>query len=403
LDDDSLECSYFSMDGSKENIFLRIFHSPPELLSSAPGRINLIGEHTDYNNGYVLPAAIHLRTCFLAAARPDNEVRIWADDFHEEETFDVEAIVPSEQRRWANYVKGIFWVLKQEGHRLGGINAIIWGEVPLESGLSSSAALEISVIKGLCALFQIDLPALKMAKLAQRAENEFVGVQCGLMDQFISVFGRKDSALFLDCETMDYAYYPLNLKKAGLGILVYDTKVRRKLASSEYNKRRQEASQALEALKIKGAHSYKDATLALLESSKGEMDAVPYKRARHVISENERVRWAVEALQKDDFDGLGVLLFQSHESLRDDYEVSCPELDLLYDVGKGFPGCLGARLVGAGFGGSGIALLKKWARGEFQKRLLAEAEKRGFPRPEFYDIAIGHGAEVSKINKSGGS
>ena len=391
------------MDALKANAFLRIFQSPAEILSSAPGRINLIGEHTDYNKGYVLPAAIHLRTCFLAAARADNEVHIWADNFHEEEAFDQEAIVASEQRRWANYVKGIFWVLKQEGHRLGGINAMIWGEVPLESGLSSSAALEVSVIKGLCALWDIDLPPLRMAKLAQRAENDFVGVKCGLMDQFISVFGRKDSALFLDCETLDYAYYPLNLEKAGLGILVHDTKVRRKLATSEYNRRRQEASQALEVLKIKGVRSYKEATTSLLESSRGEMDAVPYKRARHVITENERVRRAVEALQKDDFSGLGALLFQSHESLRDDYEVSCPELDLFFDVSREFPGCLGARLVGAGFGGSGIALLEKRVGEEFRKRLLAEAEKKGFPRPEFHEIAIGQGAEVSKINKSGGS
>ena len=391
------------MDALKANTFLRIFQSRAEILSSAPGRINLIGEHTDYNKGYVLPAAIHLRTCFLAAARADNEVHIWADNFHEEEAFDQEAIVPSEQRRWANYVKGIFWVLKQEGHRLGGINALIWGEVPLESGLSSSAALEVSVIKGLCALLHIDLPALKMAQLAQRAENDFVGVKCGLMDQFISVFGRKDSALFLDCETLDYAYYPLNLEKAGLGIVVYDTKVRRKLASSEYNKRRQEASHALQILKTKGARSYKDATTALLESSRGEMGAVPYKRARHVITENERVLKAVGALQKDDFSGLGGLLFQSHESLRDDYEVSCPELNLLYDVGKEFPGCLGARLVGAGFGGSGIALLEKRAREGFRKRMLAEAEKRGFPGPEFHEIAIGQGAELTPFNNPAGS
>jgi galactokinase len=391
------------MDESRENTFLRIFHSPPELLSSAPGRINLIGEHTDYNNGYVLPAAIHLRTYFLAAARPDNKVRIWAENFGEEETFDLEAIVPSENRRWANYVKGIFWVLKQEGHRLSGINAMIWGDVPLESGLSSSAALEVSVIKGLGALWDIHLPALKMAKLAQRAENDFVGVKCGLMDQFISVFGRKDTALFLDCETLDYAYYPLNLEKVGLSILVHDTKVRRKLASSEYNRRRQEATQALEVLKLKGVRSYKDATMEFLDNSRGEMDSVPYRRARHVITENERVRSAVEALQKDDFSGLGALLFHSHESLRDDYEVSCPELDLLYDVGKGYPGCLGARLVGAGFGGSGIALLEKRAGEEFRKRLLVEADKRGFPRPEFYKIAIGQGAAVSKVNKSGGS
>lgn len=389
------------MDGSKEEAFLRIYHSRPELLSSAPGRINLIGEHTDYNNGYVLPAAIHLRTHFLAASRPDNKVRIWAENFQEEETFDLEAIVPSEAKRWGNYVKGIFWVLNQEGYKLGGINALVWGEVPLESGLSSSAALEVSVIKGLTAIMDIDLPPLNMAKLAQRAENDFVGVKCGLMDQFVSVFGRQDSVLFLDCETLDYDYYPINLEKAGLSILVHDTKVRRKLASSEYNRRRQEAAQALEILKRRGARSYKDATTALLESTEQEMGPVPYKRARHVITENDRVRRAVEALQKDDFTNLGALLFHSHESLRDDYEVSCPELDLLYEVGKKFSGCLGARLVGAGFGGSGIALLEKGAGQEFRKRLRHEAENRGFPRPEFYEVAIGQGATESRINHSG--
>ena len=397
---DSLECSYFSMDRSQVDSFLRTFHSRPELLSSAPGRINLIGEHTDYNNGYVLPAAIHLRTHVLMASRPDHKVRIWADNFQEEETFDLEAIVPSESRRWANYVKGIFWVLKEEGHKLGGINAAIWSEVPLESGLSSSAALEVSVIKGLSTIWNIDLPPLKMAKLAQRAENDFVGVKCGLMDQFISVLGRKDSALFLDCETIEYAYYPLNLEKAGLVILVHDTKVRRKLASSEYNRRRQEANQALEILKRRGVRSYKEATTSLLESSRGEIGPVPFKRARHVITENERVRQAVEALKQDDFAGLGDLLFHSHESLRDDYEVSCPELDLLYDVGKESSGCRGARLVGAGFGGSGIALLEKRAEEEFRKRLLDEAEKRGFPRPEFHRVAIGQGAAASKFNSS---
>jgi len=385
------------MDQAKKNTFLEIFHSAPELLSSAPGRINIIGEHTDYNNGYVLPAAIHLRTSFLTAARPGGRVRIWAENFREEETFDLEAIDPSHGKRWANYVKGIFWVLQKEGHKLSGMDAMIWGEVPLESGLSSSAALEVCVIKGICALLAIDLPALEMAKLAQRAENEFVGVKCGLMDQFISVFGRKDSALFLDCETLDYSYHPLNLEKAGLSILVYDTKVPRKLAASEYNRRRQESTQALEVLKKKGIRSYKEVTKALLESCRGEMDPIPYRRARHVITENERVRRAVESLQKDDFPGLGELLFHSHESLRDDYEVSCPELDLLYDVGKGYPGCLGARLVGAGFGGSGIALLEKRTGEGFRKRLLAEAKKRGFPGPEFYEIAIGQGAAVSSV------
>jgi galactokinase len=387
------------MDAAKEDFFSRVFQSPPSLLASAPGRINLIGEHTDYNNGYVLPAAIHLRTSFLAASRPDRRVRVWADDFQEEETFDLDAIVPSAERRWANYVKGIFWVLRREGHELGGVNAMIWGEVPLESGLSSSAALEVSVLKGVGELFDIRLPAMTLAKLAQRAENDFVGVKCGLMDQFVSVFGKKDSAVFLDCETLDYAYYPLRLEKAGLIILVCDTKVRRNLASSEYNKRRQEAAQALEALKARGARSYKEATPALLESSREEMGAVPWRRARHVITENERVRKALAALQEDDFTSLGALLFQSHESLRDDYEVSCPELDLLYEVGKEYRACLGARLVGAGFGGSGIALLEKQAADGFRKRILHEAEKRGFPRPEFHEVTVGPGADVSPYRK----
>jgi galactokinase len=389
------------MDESKEDKFRQIFHARAELIASAPGRINLIGEHTDYNNGYVLPAAIHLRNWFLAAPRRDGQVRLWADDFHEEETFSIEDIVPSEERRWANYVKGIFWVLRQEGFPLKGIDAMIWGEVPLESGLSSSAALEVSVIGGLVSLWHLDLPPLKMARLAQRAENDFVGVKCGLMDQFISVFGRMDSALFLDCETLDYAYYPLRLKKSGLGLLVYDTRVRRKLASSEYNKRREEAARALDVLSKKGARSYKEATPATLESSRDELDPVLYRRARHVITENGRVRQTVEALQKDDFGRLGTLLLQSHESLRDDYEVSCPELDLLYEVGKGFPGCLGARLVGAGFGGSGIVLLESRAFDGFKKRILSEAEKKGFPRPEFHEIAIGRGAEAAKLESPG--
>jgi len=387
------------MGTPKENIFLRVFNRAPEVWSSAPGRINLIGEHTDYNSGYVLPAAIHLRTHFLAAPRADGVVRIWAENFEEEEIFDLDSITPSKGKRWANYVKGIFWVLKQAGFKPGGVDGMIWGEVPLESGLSSSAALEVSVVKGLNALWATEIPPLEMAKLAQQAENEFVGVKCGLMDQFISVFARKDSAVFLDCQTLDYAYYPLNLEKAGLGILVYDTRVRRELAASEYNRRRQEAAQALEILQTKGIRTYKGATEAVLESFRRDLEPKAYKRARHVISENERVKKAVGALERDDFAALGNLLFLSHESLRDNYEVSCPELDLLYEVGKGFPGCLGARLVGAGFGGSGIALIEKAAGEEFRKSLLLEAEKRGFPRPDFHEVSIGPGADAARVDR----
>jgi galactokinase len=250
----------------------------------------------------------------------------------------------------------------------------------------------------LAELFGINLPPERMAKLAQKAENDFVGVKCGLMDQFIAVFGQKNKALFLDCETLGYELIPLNLEKNGLGILVYDTKVRRKLAASEYNNRRREASEALDILrKKKGVHSYKDATTNLLEDAKGTMPNVLYRRAKHVISENERVQKALEFLKADQFLALGRLLFQSHESLRDDYEVSCPELDLLYQTGKEFPGCLGARLVGAGFGGSGIALLNQSHVQGFKTKLLAKAEEKGFPKPEFHVISVGEGAMAKHL------
>lgn len=385
------------MDHKHEKTFKRLYGVFPEFLASAPGRINLIGEHTDYNGGYVLPAAIQLRNYFLAAPRSDSQVRVRAENFREEETFHLDSLAPSEHKRWANYVKGIFWVLRQEGYRLGGVDAMIWGEVPLESGLSSSAALEVSVIKGLKTMFGIELPPERMAKLAQKAENDFVGVKCGLMDQFIAVFGRKDSALFLDCDTLAYQHIPLNLAKKNLSILVYDTKVRRQLASSEYNRRRREATDALAVLKRAGVSSYKQATLEALETQRKAMGDVVFRRARHVISENARVKKAVEALQADDFPTLGTLLFKSHESLRDDYEVSCRELDLLYETGRHFSGCLGARLVGAGFGGSGIALVEKPTLKDFAGKLHKEAQRKGFPEPESREISVGEGALAVRL------
>ena len=375
----------------------QLYGTGPAVLASAPGRINLIGEHTDYNNGFVLPAAIQFRNSFLAAPGQGRRVRVRAENFAESETFGLDGLMPSDRKHWAEYVKGIFWALEQDGHRLGGVDAVIWGDVPLEAGLSSSAALEVSIIKGLTALFGIALPPEKLARLAQKAENDFVGMKCGLMDQFIAVFGRRDSALFLDCETLAHQHFPLNLDRAGLGILVCDTRVRRQLASSAYNTRREEAARALEILKANGASSYKDANLVRLERVRPAMSDVLYRRARHVISENARVRLSVKALKADDFAALGGLLFQSHESLRDDYQVSCPELDLLYETGRGFLGCLGARLVGAGFGGSGIALVEKARLAAFEARLKAAAGDRGFPEPDCRVISVGEGAVAERL------
>ncbi len=379
-------------------LFVELHGSRPEVLSSAPGRVNLIGEHTDYNNGYVLPAAIHLRNYFLLSRRPDNEVHVWAENFRQMDIFSLDDLKPDPNIKWANYVRGIFYALKKDGTLLSGINGLVWGDVPLESGLSSSAALEVSVIKGLSELFGLTIDPVRMALLSQKAEHEFAGVKCGLMDQFIAIFGQKNSAVFLDCQTLNFRLVPLNLESKGLELLVCDTRVRRELSSSEYNRRRQEAAAGSEALQTLGLPSYKEATLDDLEKVRPALSPISFRRARHVITENARVLASVEALSRDDFEQLGRLLFASHESLRDDYEVSCPELDLIYEAGRDFPSCLGARLVGAGFGGSAIALIQKAGAPAFQQEILARTRKEGFPTPSFYEVQVGGGASAEHLD-----
>ena len=380
-------------------LFDEIYESPPDIFSSAPGRINIIGEHTDYNQGYVLPAAINFRIYFLAKKRKDDQVLLWAQNFEERIQFSLDDLSTSKQKRWANYVKGILWVLEREGFHLQGINGLIWGDIPLEAGLSSSAAMEVSIINGLDTLFNLRLDKKSKAFLAQKAENDFVGVKCGIMDQFISLFGEKKKALFLDCETFSFELIPFEIEREGLSILVYDTQVRRELASSEYNKRRKEALEAFHYLKGRGYRTFKEVNLEMLEKIRGGMGDVSYRRALHVVSENTRVREAVKALRENDFLRLGELLFQSHESLRDNYEVSCAELDLLYETGRGFPGCLGARLTGAGFGGSGIALVENPRVHLFKNTLFEGAEKRELKKPKMYEIVVDEGAQAHHLTK----
>lgn len=386
------------MENSLIKSFQEIYLSSPEILSSAPGRINLIGEHTDYNQGYVLPAAIHFRNYFLASKSKQNEVHIFSQNLKERVSFPLEKNFPSPKRKWINYVKGIFWVLKEEGIALPGINAYLFSVIPLEAGLSSSAALEISMLVGLNSLLTLGLSKEKIARLGQKAENGFVGVQCGLMDQYISLFATRDNALFLDCENLEFELISLRLKEKALTILVYESGVRRDLASTPYNQRRAESAAALEFLRKQGIQSFKSMTREMLDGKREEMGEVLYRRARHIISENERVKKAVEFLREDRLDLFGQLLFQSHQSLRDDYQVSCPELDLLYEFGSEFPGCFGARLTGAGFGGAGIALVKEERKEVFREELLQLAMRREFPRPCFHEVEIGEEARVHSLN-----
>ncbi len=372
--------------------FREIFQSSPEILSSAPGRINIIGEHTDYNHGYVLPAAIHRCIRFLAGRRADDQVRIWAANFGEKSSFSLKNMSLSKEHHWDAYIKGVYWVLSQYGYSPGGIDCLIWGNIPTGSGLSSSAALEVSVVNGLDHLFSLGIMPLEKAKMAQKAEHDFVGIKCGLMDQFISVFGEEERAIFLDCRTFEFEKIPIELKKKNLKFLVYDSCVKRELSLTEYNARRSEAATAERFLRRSGLPGYRGTSLDELSALKGKMEKTLFKRAWHVISENERVHEARQALKKNDFFALGQLLFQSHISLRDDYEVSCPELDLLYEFGREFSGCLGARLTGAGFGGSGIALIKTGETDRFAREILDLAQKKGYRKPKVFSVKIDKGA-----------
>jgi len=312
-----------SLLNSKKRFFDH-YNNKPDVISLAPGRINIIGEHTDYNLGFVLPAAIDRNIQFLVKRSKNNKISVWSENFQEKEVFFVNDLQVSLKKKWIDYVKGIFWVLEKEGYSLGGVDALIIGDIPLESGLSSSAALEVSVLNALNKLFHLSLSKEQIARLSQKAENDYVGVSCGLMDQFISVFGRKNKALFLDCETLKYEHVPLLLEEHGLNIVVYDSRVRRDLSASDYNKRRLESGAALKILKTLGVKSFNDVNMNLLEDKKSEMGDVLFRRARHVITENQRVKDAVCYLKTGDFQKLGEILFQSHLSLRDDYEVSCP-------------------------------------------------------------------------------
>ncbi len=374
--------------------FEQIFNQKPKVYSSAPGRINIIGEHTDYNNGYVLPAAIERRTHLLWAPKQNEEVLVFSENLNQGGKFNLKDLHPRSDRNWLKYVEGIFWVLKEEGEELTGAEILIQGDVPLEAGLSSSASLEIGLLQGLLALIKREYPPQQIAKLGQKAENEYVGVHCGLMDQFIAVLAESSTALFLDCETLHFEYVPLRLDKENLVFLVYDTGVPRSLAKSKYNERRLEAQQARDFLEKRGFPSLKTAYLNQLESFEKEINPLLFRRARHILTENQRVLMAKRALERDDFSTVGELLYASHSSLKNDYEVSCPELDFFVDIASSVSGCLGARLVGAGFGGSAIALVKQDAVEALIDKATREALKNNFPKPRCWVVSAGSKASA---------
>ncbi len=322
---------------------------------SAPGRVNLIGEHTDYNEGFVLPFAANQRTYVAAARREDSLVRVHSFNLDAEAEFDLECVSPG--NGWQSYVEGVARVLAEKDCKIRGANLAIFSEVPMGAGLSSSAALEISVGFALLRLAECDMDLVELALAAQSAEHRFAGTESGVMDQLTSVFGVQNHAMLIDCRSLERKLIPLNIPS--MAIVVCDTNVKHELATSAYNQRRRECREAVAEIRKHDSTigSLRDLDLDQFKLHEGKLNETLRRRARHVISENQRTVDAAEALQNGDVAHLGNLMNSSHESLRDDYEVSCRELDIMVDLARQHVGVVGARVMGGGFGGSTVNLV----------------------------------------------
>jgi galactokinase len=316
-----------------QQAFKRVFDSQgtrPRVFS-APGRTNLIGEHTDYNDGFVFPAAIDRATWVAIARRGDRMLRVYSEHFAETVEFDLREVSPAPRHHWSDYVRGVALTLERGGVSIGGADMFIRSDVPFGAGVSSSASLEVGAANALLAIAGREMPKTEIARLCQRAENEFVGAHCGIMDQFISCFGRAGHAVFLDCRTLESAAVPLPV---GIRLVLCNTMVKHEIAGGDYNLRRRECEESVARLAkvLPGIRALRDVTPAQLEEHRALLPGVLYKRARHVTTENARVLEARAALERDDLAKLGRLMAESHASLRDDYEVSCRELDVMVEL-----------------------------------------------------------------------
>ena len=339
-----------------ENQFHRLFNDHP-LIVCSPGRINLIGEHTDYNEGYVLPAAIDKAIVFAIAPREDQRSNIYALDLKDVFEFDLGRL-ESSTKGWPNYLMGIIDQMIQGGYKLRGFNCVFGGDIPIGAGLSSSAALETGLAYALNILFELKIDNLSLVKLSKRSENEFVGVRCGIMDQYVNVFGERNSVLLLDCRSLNSRSYPFDFPN--ISIVLFDTGVSHSLASTEYNRRREECAEGVRIMKHLFPHvtHLRDVNSEMIRAFEGTMKPEIFRRCTYVIEENDRVLRAATALERNDLSAFGSLMNSSHDGLRNGYQVSCAELDYLVDSVKTNPHVYGARLMGAGFGGCTINLIE---------------------------------------------
>lgn len=340
--------------------FEQLYGAGDTLTVRSPGRVNLIGEHTDYNNGFVLPAAIDKAIYMVVRPRSDQRVRFFSFDLDQTYTGSVAELIPS-GLHWPDYILGVVQQVKKMGHPVGGFDLVFGGDIPLGAGMSSSAALECATAFALNEVYGLGLDPLTMVKLSQKAENVFVGVQCGIMDQFASMFGRKDQVIRLDCQSLDYSYFPF--KTDGIRIVLLDTHVKHSLASSEYNTRRLQCEAGVSVVRRHHPEvkSLRDVDAGMLAAFVKPVDELIYRRCSYVIEENARLLAATEDLERGDISAFGRRLYGSHEGLSKKYEVSCPELDFLVAQVRDREGVIGARMMGGGFGGCTINLVREEA------------------------------------------
>ncbi len=371
-----------------------MFAAEPELYR-APGRVNLIGEHTDYNHGLVMPAAIPFYTVVAAAARDDGRLRMHSLNFNATMEVDLSAehqsdVPPTAAGHWCDYVAGVAWALRRAGFAVPGAELMIQGGVPIGSGLSSSAALEVATGFALLSLAGVEPDRKQLALLCQRAENEYVGMRCGIMDQFASACGQAGYVLLLDCRSLEYQ--PVKVGNAQL--VICNTMIRHKLAAGEYNKRRAQCEQGVNTMASRraGITALRDVSLPELLASKAVLDSVVFRRCHHIITENARVEAMSLALAAQDLDAAGELMNQSHQSLRDDFEVSCSELDLMVQLARQIDGVYGARMTGGGFGGCTVNLVDPAAVDQFRVEVAAR-----------YSAATGHWPEIYVCDPADGA
>ena len=365
------------------------------LLIRSPGRVNLIGEHTDYNEGFVLPAAIDKVIVFGLAKNNSTKGRIYSVDMKQSFEFDIAAdtFIKSELH-WPNYIMGAVEQLKKAGHKVGGFDCAFGGNIPIGAGLSSSAAVEGGLLFGLTELFDLNVDRLTMVKMGVRTENDFVGVNCGIMDQFINIFGEDRQVIKLDCRSLDFELVPF--ERDDVRVVLCDTQVRRELASSEYNVRRKQCEDGVALLKKYDAeiNSLRDVTIEMLQRHKDEFDPVIYKRCKYVVEENNRVLSACDDLSRNDFKSFGKRMFESHEGLSNEYEVSCTELDVLVEEAKKLEGVLGSRMMGAGFGGCTINIVEEKHLDSFSEHIQEAYSNKTGKSIKVYKTSIDAGTEV---------